>query len=241
MKLKILFLLIAFTSTRQAAFSQEKNNLGSWNILNVTMKINPKWSVFSEGQIRSLSFYDEFHYYELKAGLTYKIKPNFSVTTGIGDYNTYSEGGNFESPIQNNEIRTWAQVNLKNPFDYIVFEHRYRAEQRFTSNGFRNRFRYRLSATIPLKEKKIEPKTFYLSAWNEIFFTDKEPFFERNRLFIGGGYEFSENLAIQTGYIYQFDYKINDETGRDFFNIALLYNFDLKQKGNHDFHPSTND
>ena len=30
----------------------------------------------------------------------------------------------------------------------------------------------------------------------------------------------------------QFDYKINDETGRDFFNIALLYNFDLKQKGN---------
>jgi hypothetical protein len=94
---------------------------------------------------------------------------------------------------------------------------------------------------IPLQGKKIEPKTFYLSAWNEIFFTDKEPFFERNRLFIGGGYEFSENLAIQTGYIYQFDYKINDETGRDFFNIALLYNFDLKQKGSHDFHPSTND
>ena len=241
MKLKILILLIAFTSTRQAAFSQEKNNLGSWNILNVTMKINPKWSVFSEGQIRSLSFYDEFHYYELKTGLTYKIKPNFSVTTGIGDYNTYSEGGNFELPIQNNEIRTWAQVNLKNPFDYIVFEHRYRAEQRFTSNGFRNRFRYRLSTAIPLQGKKIEPKTFYLSAWNEIFFTDKEPFFERNRLFIGGGYEFSENLAIQTGYIYQFDYKINDETGRDFFNIALLYNFDLKQTGNHDFHPSTND
>jgi hypothetical protein len=241
LKLKILILLIAFTSTRQAAFSQEKNNLGSWNILNVTMKINPKWSVFSEGQIRSLSFYDEFHYYELKTGLTYKIKPNFSVTTGIGDYNTYSEGGNFELPIQNNEIRTWAQVNLKNPFDYIVFEHRYRAEQRFTSNGFRNRFRYRLSTAIPLQGKKIEPKTFYLSAWNEIFFTDKEPFFERNRLFIGGGYEFSENLAIQTGYIYQFDYKINDETGRDFFNIALLYNFDLKQTGNHDFHPSTND
>jgi len=233
--------LIALVIINHAVFSQEKNDLGSWNIVNVTMKVNPKWSFFTEGQLRSLSFYDDFHYYELKLGATYKIKPNFSVTGGIGDYNTYSEGGNFLKPIQNNEIRTWAQVNLKNPFDYIIFEHRYRAEQRFTSNGYRNRFRYRLSAVVPLQGKKIEPKTFYVSVWNELFFTDKEPYFERNRLFIGGGYEFSEQLAIQTGYIHQFDYKINDETGRDFFNIALLYNFDLQQKQKHDFHPSTND
>ena len=241
MKRNYFTVLIALVIINHAVFSQEKNDLGSWNIVNVTMKVNPKWSFFTEGQLRSLSFYDDFHYYELKLGATYKIKPNFSVTGGIGDYNTYSEGGNFLKPIQNNEIRTWAQVNLKNPFDYIIFEHRYRAEQRFTSNGYRNRFRYRLSAVVPLQGKKIEPKTFYVSVWNELFFTDKEPYFERNRLFIGGGYEFSEQLAIQTGYIHQFDYKINDETGRDFFNIALLYNFDLQQKQKHDFHPSTND
>ena len=170
-----------------------------------------------------------------------KINSNLSVTSGFGSYNTFSEGGNFEQPMQNKEIRTWAQINLKNPFDYIVFEHRYRAEQRFTTNGYRNRFRYRLSAIIPLNGKKIEPKTFYLSAWNEIFFTDREPFFERNRLFVGGGYEFTENLAIQMGYIYQFDYKINDETGRDFFNMALLYNFDVSNQKKDDFHPTTND
>lgn len=232
---KIIFFLFAVCTS----FAQ--NDLGSWNILNINMKINSKWSAFTEGQIRSLSFYDNFHYQELKVGVSYKIKTNFSVTTGIGDYNTYSEGGNFVRPMQNNEIRTWVQANLKNPFDYIIFEHRYRAEQRFTSNGYRNRFRYRLSAVVPLQGKKIMPKTFYLSAWNEIFFTDNEPFFERNRLFIGGGYEFSESFAVQTGYIHQFDYKINDETGRAFFNIALLYSFDLKKKEAHDFHPSTND
>ena len=218
-----------------------QSGLGSWNIINVTMKVDSKWSVFAESQLRSLSFYDEFHYYEIKTGFNYKIKPNFSVTSGIGSYNTYSEGGDFEQPMQNKEIRTWFQVNLKNPFDYIVFEHRYRAEQRFTTNGYRNRFRYRLSAIIPLNGKKIESKSFYLSAWNEIFFTDKESFFERNRLFVGGGYQFFENLAIQTGYIHQFDYKINDETGRDFFNIALLYNFNLSNKEKNGFHPTTND
>ena len=102
----VLFLFVFCKSIAQ-------NGLGSWNILNVTMKINQKWSVFTEGQIRSLSFYDDFHYYEIKVGATYKIKPNFSVTTGIGDYNTYSEGGNFEKPMQNNEKTLQKQTNIK--------------------------------------------------------------------------------------------------------------------------------
>ena len=220
-------------------FSQE--NLGSWNILNVNLKISSKWNVFAESQLRSLSFYDEFHYYEVKSGVTYKISKDFSATSGFGSYNTFSEGGNFNEPIQNKEIRTWAQVNLKNPFKYLTLEHRYRAEQRFTSNGFKNRFRYRLSATVPINNLKIQPKTFYIMAWNELFFTDNEPFFERNRLFLGCGYEVNKNLALQTGYIYQFDYKINDETGRDFLNISLLYNFDLTKKDEKEFTPTTSD
>jgi hypothetical protein len=201
-------------------FSQ--SDLGSWNILNFNLKLNSKWNVFMETQLRSLSFYDQFHYYEYKTGATYKIKNSVSVTTGVGSYNTYSEGGNFENPIQNKEIRSW--------FQFVILEHRYRAEQRFTSNGYRNRFRYRLGAIVPINNKQVVPKTFYVSAWNEIFFTDNEPYFERNRMFVGLGYEFSKQLAVQTGYIHQFDYKINDETGRDFLNIALLYTFDLSNK-----------
>lgn len=203
--------------------------------------MNQKINVFTEAQLRSLSFYNEFHYYEYKAGVSYKINPNFSLTTGIGSYNTFSEGGNFELPSQNREIRTWFQINMKNLLEFVTFEHRYRAEQRFTSNGYRNRFRYRIGATIPLNGKKIAPKSFYLSAWDEIFFTDKEPYFERNRLFVGGGYEFNKNVAIQLGYIYQFDYKINDESGRDFINIALLYQFDLSKKKEKEFTPTTSD
>lgn len=192
-----------------------------------------------ETQLRSLSFYDQFHYYEYKTGVTYKIKNSVSITTGIGSYNTYSEGGNFENPIQNKEIRSWFQLNMKNDLDFVVLEHRYRAEQRFTSNGYKNRFRYRLGAIVPINNKQIVPKTFYVSAWNEIFFTDNEPYFERNRMFVGLGYEFSKQLAVQIGYIHQFDYKINDETGRYFLNIALLYTFDLSNKN--EFTPTIQD
>lgn len=233
---KLILLLLLF-STRLLA----QNDLGTWNVININLKVNKKWNVFTEAQLRSLSFYDQFHYYEYKGGVTYKINENFSATTGIGSYNTFSEGGNFEQPMQNKEIRTWVQINMKNPLEWITFEHRYRAEQRFTSNGYRNRFRYRLGATIPLNSKKIAPKTAYALFWNELFFTDKEPYFERNRFFIGGGYELSKNVAFQAGYIHQFDYKINDETGRDFLNISLLYNFDLTKSKQNGFIPTTSD
>jgi hypothetical protein len=141
--------------------------------------------------------------------------------------------------MQNSEIRSWFQLNLKNEFRLATIEHRYRAEQRFTSNGFRNRFRYRIGTVIPINNKKIIPKTYYFTAWNEIFFTDNEPFFERNRLFLGIGYELSNKIAVQSGYIHQFDYKINDETGRDFLNIAVLYTLDLTNKN--DFSPIIHD
>ncbi len=235
LKWKYFHIIIFLVNTANA-----QNNLGSWNILNVNLKVNEKWNIFMETQLRSLSFYDEFHYYEIKTGGTYKINKLFSTTSGFGSYNTFSEGGNFRSPIQNKEIRTWIQFNMKQLLGIINIEHRYRAEQRFTNNGYKNRFRYRLGTIIPINNPVVKEKTFYLNVWNELFFTNKEPFFERNRLLVGFGYEFNKKIAIQTGYIYQFDYKINDEIGRDFLNIAFLYNFDLSKESK-DFVPSPND
>jgi hypothetical protein len=207
-------------------FCYSQNELGTWSTTNINLKINDKWQVFAESQLRSLKFYDNFHYYEIKTGITYKIKPNFYINSGFGNYNTYSENGNFAAPIKQKEIRTWIQLVFKNPFNFMSVEHRYRAEQRYTNLGYRNRFRYRLSAKVPIFKGK--EKEYFLLGWNELFFTNNEPFFERNRLFLGGGFDINKNLAIQTGYIYQFDYKINDETGRDFLNIVLLYSFDFK-------------
>jgi len=235
--MKKMFILISLFSLK--AISQ--NDLGSWNSISFNIKANSKWNAFFETQLRSLSFYNQFNYYEYKGGGTYKINPNFSLVAGIGSYNTYSEGGNFALPAQNRETRTWFQINMRNPLEFITFEHRYRAEQRFTSNGYKNRFRYRIGALIPINNKKIVPKTFYIATWNEIFFTNNEPFFERNRLFVGCGYEFSKEITIQTGYIHQFDYKINDETGRSFLNLAFIYNLDLTDKNKPDYIPSTID
>ncbi len=219
-------LIVCFTISSLFAFAQSNDfqgQLGTWNVLSLRKDLNEKWEIYSEAQLRSLSFYNEFHYYEVKAGMQYNLDSVFSVLAGAGSYNTYSAGESFNLPIQNREIRSWLELRMKQQLRRLAFDHRYRAEQRFTSNGYRNRFRYRLSLTIPINNPEIKVGTYFIQAWNEMFFTDREPFFERNRLYIGGGYRLTKELTFQTGYIHQFDYNLNDEIGRDFFMMSFAF------------------
>ena len=54
------------------ASSSYAKALGSWNILNIKYNYTGNWSFFAETQLRSLRFYNHFHYYEYKVGVNYK-------------------------------------------------------------------------------------------------------------------------------------------------------------------------
>jgi hypothetical protein len=197
-------------------------DLGSWNIINLKYNVNNNWGLFGEAQLRSLKFYDNFHYYEYKGGIHFKAYKNVNLTLGAGSYQTYKEGGDFVLPKNNNEFRLWTQINLMQQIGKLKIEQRYRAEFRFTSTGYRNRFRYRLGVSYPFGKEKNEYKPFLIGASNEIFFTDKEPYFERNRILLSCNYKPSKTTILQIGYLHQFDYKINDETGRDFLQVGYF-------------------
>ena len=62
-----------------------------------------------------------------------------------------------------------------------------------------------------------------------MFFTDKEPYFERNRLLFTFNYKLNKTTTLQIGYLHQFDYKINDETGRDFLQLGYFIEIFRKQ------------
>ena len=203
--------------------SGQKNDLGSWNILNLQYSVDNKWSFFGESQLRSLKLYNNFHYYEYKGGINYKVSKNVRLTLGAGSYQTYKEGGNFVLPKNNNEFRLWPQIILFQSAGRFKIEQRYRSEFRFTSNGYRNRFRYRLGLSYPFGKIINEYKPFQISLSNELFFTDNEPYFERNRLMFGFNYKPSKTTTLQVGYLHQFDYKINDETGRSFLVVGFYY------------------
>jgi hypothetical protein len=215
----LLILTFCFATQHLSAQAVE---LGSWNILNLKYNYDDKWSVFGEGQLRSLQFYSDFHYYEYKVGINYKFHKNVKLTLGAGSYQTYKEGGNFVLPKNNNEFRIWPQIIFFQSIGKFKIEQRYRTELRFTTNGYRNRFRYRLGVSYPFGKEINEYKPYQISASNELFFTDNEPYFERNRFLVAFNYKPSKASTIQIGYLHQFDYKINDETGRDFIQLGYF-------------------
>jgi hypothetical protein len=133
-------------------------------------------------------------------------------------------------PKNNDEIRLWPQLILFQEINRIKIEQRYRAELRWTSNGYRNRFRYRIGLSYPFGDDKKEYKPFMVSLSNELFFTDNEPYFERNRLQAAFNFKPSKSSTIQIGYLHQFDYRINDETGRDFLVVGFFYEL-FRRKG----------
>lgn len=208
----------------------QPSGLGSWNIMNLKYTLNEKWSFFGEAQIRSLQFYNQFHYHEYKAGVNYKVHPNVLLTLAAGDYDTYKEGGNFKTPRNNDEFRLWPQISLTQSIKRLKIDQRYRAEFRFTTNGYRTRYRYRAGVSYPFGKSKKDFKPLILNASNELFFTGKEPYFERNRLLVSLGFKINKELTMQMGYLHQFDYKINDETGRDFLQLGIYV--ELKSRNN---------
>ncbi len=208
----------------------QSNGLGSWNIINLKYKLTEKWSFFGEAQVRSLGFYTQFHYHEYKAGINYKAHSNVVLTLAAGDYDTYKEGGNFKTPKNNDEFRIWPQITLTQSIKRLKIEQRYRAEFRFTTNGYRNRYRYRIGASYAFGKTNKDHKPFILNASNELFFTGKEPYFERNRYQVSLGYKINKQVAVQLGYLHQFDYKINDETGRDFLLLGIYFELPSQNK-----------
>ena len=203
----------------------QTNELGTWNSLNIKYNYSDTLSFFAEAQLRSLAFYDQFHYYEYKAAVNYKLHKAVRLTLGAGSYQTYKSGGNFSTPKNNNEFRLWPQLSLLQSIGSIKVEQRYRSEVRWTSAGFRNRFRYRLGVVYPFGKETKGYKPFQLNLSNELFFTDTQPYFERNRLQLTGSYFLSKQASYQLGILRQFDYKINDETGKDF--VVIGYYFEI--------------
>ena len=230
--MKLYFLGIITLLFSINSLSAQTLDLGSWNILNIKYNYNEKWSFFGEGQLRSLKLYNNFHYYEYKGGVNFKAHKNLKLTLGAGSYQTFNEGGNFVLPKKNDEFRLWPQAVLFQSIGKLKIEQRYRSEFRFTSNGYRNRLRYRLGFSYPFGKERDNYNPFQINASNEIFFTNTEPYYERNRMLVTLNYKPSKATTLQIGYLHQFDYKINDETGRDFLQLGYFIEIYKKSEPN---------
>ncbi len=221
---KIYRSIIYFNFVFISSFAYSQSGTGAWTVLSLKLNINPHWSLFNEFQVRSQRFYDDFSYYEVKGGVAYAFKKRFSSLLGFGRFVSYSNGDNFKKPYVNQEWRLWEQFLVNYYAGRVKFENRIRVEQRWTTSlGYRNRIKCRMQLVVPINHRDIHPGTIYVNGWDEVFLTNTDPHFEANRLFAGAGYGLSEHVAIQTGYLYQTNYRPDDtRSGKHYVQVTFL-------------------
>lgn len=210
-------------------------DLSSFNSLTVTYKFHPKYFLFLETQMRGIESFSYPDYYEVKGGVGYNLTPNHKPFIGIGRYGTYKD-----HKFDKEEFRIWLQDVVDVKAGKFKLENRVRAEKGWFyshSNGEKTdriRFRYRLNVSLPLNNDKVEPGTIFVNAYDELFFTisDNDPWFSRNRLYGGIGYQVDPTFGLATGYLWQREFGLTSNTNLNFIYLAL--NINLKSKNDDD-------
>ena len=221
-KLLILFILIGYFAS-----AQTDEHLSSFNMVSFTYKHDKKWMAYLELQDRAIEEFSKPDYYEVKGGIGYNIDKNNQPFIGIGRYGTYKE-----SKFYQEEFRIWLQYIFSQKISKLKIDHRLRAEKRFfyfPQSGLANntsRFRYRMALTLPLNKEKIEPNTFFLNAFEEVFAGPNAPNFKRNRLFGGFGYQLNDYIGANMGYMWQREFANSGNRSLHFLYFALNFTFD---------------
>ena len=207
-------------------FSNSQEDTGNWIMYFGTNKISDKLSIHSELQYRNHTISPtNIEQLLLRTGLNYHIKPHASATIGYAHIGNHTYESNRKSP-EVEEHRIWQQFLTTNKIGRIKFEHRYRIEERFIEKDFKTRFRYRIMLFYPLNRKLLEIGTIYLGIYNELFINGEKTFFDRNRLYGGIGYKYSQNIEFQIGLLRQ-EVQTSVKT---FLQFGMILNTDFKKK-----------
>lgn len=229
--LSLCFISVCFTNQLRSQVNHVIEYV-HWTELVSTIKFNDKFGLTADAQFRFVNAYQSQQYL-LRIGPEIYVTKHFSlVPVGYCYVFNYAYEQN-PNPYANNEHRIWSQMLYKHKVGRVVFQHRLRYEWRFNQRhsidsagtvidegytSYHNRLRYRITVQIPIKNKNIEKKTWYIRAWNEFFLPFADPIANptfiaeqnlQNRLFAGAGYQITKSISISFGFFYQMIMKRN--------------------------------
>jgi hypothetical protein len=229
------------------------NTIGWYNYFG-TFKLDNKFSIHTEYQLRRVNLASDKQQGLLRLGLNYQLNPKIQFRLGYAWIETYPYG---DIPLNGfgrdfTEHRLFQMASISDKVSIVDLSHRFMLEQRWvgryttanvsTEDQFLllNRFRYMFRVQIPLKGKSIEDKTPYVAIYDEIFIgfgeNVNENVFDQNRLGILLGYKFTNAFRIEAGYLNQILQLGREVDNRNVFQnnsgliVNTLFNFDLSKK-----------
>lgn len=257
MKYKV-FLFLTFGLLNYSIIAQNTrinnlNTIGWYNYFG-TFKLDKKFSIHTEYQLRRDNLIADKKQGLLRLGVNYQLNPKLQLRLGYAWIETYPYG---EIPINGfgkdfSEHRAFQMITISDKVSILDLSHRFMLEQRWvgrytnanlaTEDQFPllNRFRYMFRLQIPLNGKSIDNKTPYLAVYEEIFIgfgeNVNENVFDQNRLGVLLGYKFNNTLRIEAGYLNQTLQLGREVDNRNVFQnnngfiVNTIFNFDLFKK-----------
>jgi len=226
------FLLFLFVLN---GFSQNVNQNSGWFLFLNSTKLNEKWGLHLDVQLRTADDWDGIRNFLFRPGITYYINKNSNATAGYLLTNTYlkSEGAANHALT---EHRIWEQYVYTHRIKPIYAQHRFRLEQRFaeTAGGdvFSQRLRYFVRFVLPLSDAKTPfVEGPFVALQNELFFNVQNKdklngkLFDQNRAYGAAGYRFSKRFDIEAGYLNQFINGRSTNTTNNAIQLALYIRF----------------
>lgn len=147
-----------------------------------------------------------------------KIKDNQSIALGI----QYRFRENFESDDQN-ELRLTQQYNITFKPRTLRYGHRFRSEQRLTSDLTLHRFRYRFTVDLPLQGEQLDiGEAYFVGNLETLLSVAKGTLPEYDQRFTANlGWLLAKKTKLQTGLEYRFE-DFTHKTSNVFFILTSL-------------------
>lgn len=208
-----------------SSLNAQNTDLGAWYMYFGNNKISKKFNLHNEIQYRNFDAGGDLEQLLIRTGIGYDLtENNNNILLGYGFIlsKPYLNG----EKAENIEHRIFQQYITKQKFGRFNIQHRYRLEERILEDDFRMRFRYFLGFNIPINNKELVPKTFYASAYNEIFLHLDSPVFDRNRVYVALGYVINKNMRIEAGYMNQ----IQENKNRGQIQVGFYNNIPFTKK-----------
>ena len=234
----VIILSIALGCLDLSAQEDPEQKLGNWIGATSSQSWSENWNTFLQVEFRTWEFMNNFNEFLFRAAVKYDFNPKVLAALGYVRVDTWP----FDDALDNRffENRLYQELLLNTKWSKASVAHRFRIEQRWistTENGtqFDSRIRYMIKYKRPLKGEKIEPGSYYLLLFNELF-VDLNPtdFYygyearrvglNQNRLSANVGRQLSSTANLQLGLLWQ------HRPNGDFLRLVLGFskNFNLE-------------